>query len=100
MADQTFVASIADIKNLKDMPEEFIPYVSLKAAIEGRVLKGDEKIAILNVSTTTSYIAVFLEPGKSIKDVEHEVSASSATLNKDSRRILKDLLQSKEGLDV
>ena len=95
MKTDKYIASIADIKSLKDMPEEFMPYVTLKAALEGRKLSGDERIAILNVSTTTSYIAVFLDRGKTIKEVEREVAASSAVLNEDTRVILKKLLEGK-----
>jgi hypothetical protein len=89
----TYVASIADIKYLKDLPEEFIPYVTFKAGQEKRVLKGDERVAILNVSTTTSYIAVFLDKRKTIEDVEREVGESSALLNKDTKKILSELLE-------
>ncbi|MFQ5801249.1 MAG: DUF749 family protein [Candidatus Hydrothermarchaeales archaeon] len=93
MPASKFVASIADIKYLKEMPEEFIPYVNFKAGQEGRDLKGDERVAILNVSTTTSYIAVFLDKGKTIKDIETEVKDASAVLNTDTRRVLKVLLE-------
>jgi hypothetical protein len=88
-----YVASIADIKYLKDLPEEFIPYVTFKAAQEGRTLKGDERIVILNIATTTSYLAIFLDMEKTIKDVEREVGESSAVLNIDSRNILSELLK-------
>lgn len=95
MAEPNFVASIADIKYLKDVPEEFIPFVSFRASQEGRVLKGDERVAILNVATTTSYIAVFLDEGKTIEDVEEEVRGSGVSLNRDSRDVLKRLLEGK-----
>jgi hypothetical protein len=95
LTEAKYIASIADVKYLKDLPEEFIPYVTFKAAKEGRVLEGGEKVAILNVSTTTSYIAIFLDPRKKIEEIEKEVWESSATLNTDSKKILKDLL--KEG---
>lgn len=75
------------------MPEEFLPYVNFKVASEGRTLKGDERIAILNVATTTSYIAVFLDKKKTIEDIELEVKDSSATLNADTKTILKELLK-------
>ncbi len=93
MPEPDFVASIADIKYIKDMPEEFIPFVSLTASLEGRVIKGDERVAILNVATTTSYIAVFLDEGKTIGDVEEEARSSGAALNRDSRDVLKQLLE-------
>ncbi len=53
----------------------------------------DDRIVILNVATTTSYIPVFLDKGKTIKDVEREVEGSSAVLNTDTRNIIKDLLE-------
>jgi hypothetical protein len=87
------VASIADIKYIKDLPEEFIPYAVFKARMEGRTLNGDERVAILNVATTTAYIALFLDKGKTIEDVEKEVKDSSAILNCDSKKILKELLE-------
>ncbi len=88
-----FVASIADIKYLKDMPEEFMPFVALKATIEKRELKDQDRIAILNVSTTTSYIPIFLDSDKTIEDVEREVNEASAILNTDSRDVLKKILE-------
>ena len=90
-----YIASIADIKIIKDLPEDFLPYVSFKAGTEERQIKGDEQVAILNVSTTTSYIVIFLDKGKTIKDVEGEVKASGATLNKDAEYILKEILEAK-----
>jgi hypothetical protein len=93
LSNSDYVASIADIKYLKDMPEEFLPYVSVKATIEGREIKNDERIAILNISSTTSYVAIFLDKGKKIEEVEKEVRESSAVLNADSRQILKDILE-------
>ncbi len=95
--ESLYVASIADIKYVKDMPEEFMPYVHLKASLEGRELKGDEQVAILNVSTTTSYIALFLDKGRTIDDVEQEVEESSARLNSDSKELLRGILGGKRG---
>jgi hypothetical protein len=93
LPEPKYIASIADIKHIKDMPEEFIPYVTFKASQEGRILRGDERVAILNVSTTTSYIAVFLDEGKTIEEVEEDVGESSVTLNKDTREVLERLLE-------
>lgn len=90
-----FVASIADIKYLKDMPEEFMPFVALKATLEKRELKDHDRIAILNVSTTTSYIPIFLDSEKTIEDVEKEVNEASAILNTDTKTVLKKILEEK-----
>lgn len=93
MGSTNFIASIADIKHYRDMPEEFLPYVHLKAALESRTPEKDDKIAILNISTTTSYLAVFLDNGKTIEQLEDEVNESWATLNLDSQKVLKHLLE-------
>jgi len=89
-----FVAKIADIKKVSEAANEHLPYIYFKSEIEGRKLKGDELTAILNVATTTSYIPVFLDKGKSIEDVDKEVSDAGAVLNRDSRAALKKLLES------
>ncbi len=93
MADRGFIASIADIKYVREMPEEYMPYVNFRATFEGRVLQGDERVAILNVTTTTSYIALFLDAGKSISDLELEVEESGAALNADSKIVLQKILK-------
>ena len=93
MADTVFVASIADIKYVREMPEDYLPYVNFRAAFEERTLQGDERVAILNVSTTTSYIALFLDAGKSISDLELEVEESGAALNADSKIVLQKILE-------
>ncbi len=93
MADRGFIASIADIKYVREMPEEYLPYVNFRAAFEGRVLQGDERVAILNVTTTTSYIALFLDADKSISDLELEVEESGAALNADSKIVLQKILK-------
>lgn len=88
-----FIAKIADIKKVKEADEEYKPYIEFRAKIEKRELTGDEIVAILNVETTTSYIPVFLDKGKSIKDVEAEVKESGAELNRDSRKAIENLLK-------
>jgi|GEM_PF-2687775 len=96
MAASGFIASIADIKYVREMPEEFLPYVNFRAALEERTLQSDDRVAILNVTTTTSYIAVFLDAGKTIADLELEVEKSGATLNADSTIVLQKILEQKK----
>lgn len=93
MHAKSFVAKIADIKKVADAGE-YLPYIHFKAEVEGRELKGNELVAVLNVATTTSYIPVFLDKGKRIEDVEKEVGEAGAALNRDSREVLKKLLES------
>ena len=96
MVGSGFIASIADIKYVREMPEEFLPYINFRAAFEGRTLQGDERVAILNITTTTSYIALFLDAGKTISDLELEVEKSGADLNADSKIVLQKILEGKK----
>lgn len=93
MHAKSFVAKIADIKKVSDAGE-YLPYIHFKAEVEGKTLKGNELVAVLNVATTTSYIPVFLDKGKCIEEVDKEVSEAGAVLNKDSRAALQKLLES------
>ena len=88
-----FVASLVDIKKVDKVPQELLPYVEFKATYEGRQLKGDEEVALFNVASTTSYLAVFLDPEKTVADIEKEVKDQAfADLNPESRESLKKYL--------
>lgn len=88
-----FVAYLVDIKRVEKVPLELLPYVEFKATYEGRQLKGDEEIALFNIASTTSYLAVFLDPGKTIEDIEEEVKSQAyAELHPESKDSLKKYL--------
>ncbi|MFQ5975008.1 MAG: DUF749 family protein [Candidatus Hydrothermarchaeales archaeon] len=88
-----FIATLSDIKDIKRVPDDLKGIVNFKADIEKREIRGDERVAILNIVDTYSYFAVFLDKGKSVEDVEKEVEEGAhATLNADTREILKKIL--------
>lgn len=87
---EKFIATLVDIKHVHEVPQEFMPYVNFKAELEGRKLKGSEKVALFNIASTTSYIPVFLDEGKTLEDVEKEIEAqASAKLSSESKEIIK-----------
>jgi hypothetical protein len=88
-----FIAVLADIKDIDKVPDDFKGLVNFKAKLEGREIRGDERVAILNVANTFSYIPVFLDRGKTIEEVEREVEEGAhAKLNVETRNILKNVL--------
>jgi hypothetical protein len=88
-----FIAILVDIKRLDRLPEEFLPYAEFKARYEGRELRGDELVAVFNIASTTSYLVVFLDPGKTLEEIEGEVEKQGfATLNPESRASLSKYL--------
>jgi len=50
-----------------------MPFVNFRANLEGRQVTQDDDVAIFNVHGTGSHFVVFLDPGKTVKDVEEEI---------------------------
>lgn len=91
MAD--YVAVLVDVKEVGKLPQEFRPYVEIKAATDGRRLKKSDKIAVFNISTTTSYSVVFLDKGKTIEKIASELeNDAGAKMNHESAEALKNAL--------
>ncbi len=96
MALSEFVATLSDLKDVDKVPEDLRGVVNFKADLEKRVIRGDERVAILNIADTLSYFVVFLDKDKSIEDVEREVrEGAHAVLNTDTREVLKRILGAK-----
>ncbi len=88
-----YVAVLVDIKEVGKLPPEFLPYIDVKASLEGRELEGSEKVAIFNVSTTSSYVAIFLGEGKTIAQIEAEISKDAgARMNHESAEAVKNAI--------
>lgn len=89
-----FIATLVDVKYVHEVPEALMPYVNFKAELEGRKIKGSERVAIFNIASTTSYIAVFLDEGKTLGDVEREIEEQAfAELSSDSREVVRKALK-------
>lgn len=90
---ERFIATLVDVKDITRIPKEFVPLVEFKAKLEKREIKGNEKVAILNIVSTSSYLPIFLDPGKRIEDIEEEVKTSHAILNHETKNILRNILE-------
>lgn len=88
-----FIATIVDVKRADKIPAELQPYLDFKANYEGRSLRGDELVAVFNIASTTSYLMIFLDPGKSLGDIEEEIASQAfAKLSPASRASLRKYL--------
>ena len=89
-----FIASLIDVKRANKVPVELWPYLEFKANYENRSLRGDEMVAIFNIASTTSYLPVFLDPGKTLEEIEEEIAVHGfAKLNPASRAALSKYLE-------
>lgn len=88
-----FIATLVDMKRIHEVPQDLMPYVNFKAELEGRKIKGSERVVLFNIASTTSYIPVFLDEGKTLQYIEKEIEEQAfAKLNPESREIIKKAL--------
>jgi hypothetical protein len=87
-----FRAILVSITKVENVTEELMPFVSFRANIEKRELGPKDDVAVFNVHGTSSHFVVFLDPGKTAKDLEEELIPYNVVLtNLDWQRIVNDL---------
>jgi len=82
------IARLVAITEVKNVPPDIRPFVEFKAAVEDRKLSDDERVAVLVIDNTTSYVPVFLKNPASMKQLEEELSKQDAKLSADSKEHL------------
>lgn len=88
-----YVAVLVDVKELKKLDPEFNPYVEIKAASDERKPQENERVAVFNISTTSSYAIIFLDDGKTIEQIATELEKDAgARMNHESAEALKNAL--------
>ena len=89
------IARLVAITEVKNVPPDIRPFVEFKAAIEERKLDENERVAILNIDTTSCYVPVFLKNPPTIADLEKYLDTQDAKLTSDTRDALKMHLKKK-----
>lgn len=84
-----FIATLVGIFKFDELPQEYGPYVRYKAAIENKDIDKNDKIAILNISGTSSHHVLFLDSYKSIAEIEEELKEADAKLNYNTKKTLE-----------
>jgi hypothetical protein len=74
------VARLVAITEMKNVPSDIRPFVDFKAAVEGRQLDDMDRVAILNIDTTTCYVPVFLKDPPTMETLEKELEKQDARL--------------------
>jgi hypothetical protein len=83
LVSMTKVASVGD---------DLMPFVVFRANIEKREPRDDEDVAIFNVHGTSSNFVIFLDPGKTVKDLEEELVPYNVVISaSDWNRLTQDL---------
>jgi hypothetical protein len=87
------VARLIAITEVKNVPPDIRPFVEFKAAVEDRKLSDDERVALLVIDTTTSYVPVFLKSPMTIGQLEKELANQDAKLASDTKELLSKHLK-------
>ncbi len=82
------VAKLVVITEVKNVPPDILPFVEFKAAVEERALDPEERVAVLVIDTTTSYIPFFLADAGGISRIEEVLAAQDAALSPEARAAL------------
>ncbi|ADP77053.1 Protein of unknown function DUF749 [Methanothermus fervidus DSM 2088] len=85
-----FTATLLGVFKYDEIPDEYIKFVELKAALEKKnKIKKNEKIAIVNIAGTKCYHVLFLESYNNIDEIKEELKEIGAKLNHISSNILE-----------
>lgn len=87
-----YTAKIITITNVENITDKFLPFVNFKAMLDGIELKDSEKVIILQIEGTDSYLSIFPKKIKSIKDVEEELKKQDAKLNIEAKKVIEQQL--------
>ncbi len=82
------IARLVAITELRSVPPDIRPFVEFKAAVEERMVDEGDKVAILNIDTTSSYVPVFLKDPPTMSALEKDLERQDARLTPDSKAAL------------
>lgn len=88
-----YKAQLVGVYSVREMPEELRPFLNLQAAREKRQLKMSDKVAMLQIVGTSSYVVAFLDTLSSISELEDRMRRQDAELTEVSRVSLERLIE-------
>ena len=92
--DVEFVATLISILTVKEaLNSEMENFVKVRAAIENRELKDNDKVVIFNINSTTSYQVFFIDKDTDIEKLKEEFKKMSVRINYDSEQVLKRYIE-------
>jgi len=86
-------AHLVGVYTPEELPEELDGFVRFQAAHDGHQMRKGERIAILNVVGTSSYVPVFLEGLKGYEELESRLSQHEVQADQVSKASLQRVLQ-------
>ena len=89
-----FVATLISILTVKEaLNSEMENIVKVRAAIDKRELNDEDKVAIFNINSTTSYQVFFIDKDTDIEELKEEFKKMNVRINYDSEQVLKRYIE-------
>lgn len=92
-----YSAQLVGVYNYGEMPEELSGFVYFQAARENRKARRGDKVAVLVIEGTTSYVVVFLDTLRSVDELETRLAEQDAKLTQVSKGSLERVLKEMPG---
>jgi len=86
-------AHLVGVYTQEEMPEELEGFIRYQAARDGHQMKAGERIAVLNVTGTSSYVPVFLMDLGSYEELESKLAQHGVQADQVSKVSLQRVLQ-------
>ena len=93
-----YKAQLVGVYLVREMPDELRPFLNLQSAREKRELKMNDKVVMLQIVGTASYVAVFLDTIHSVSELEDRLRKQESELTEVSKKSLQRLLEDKKAL--
>ncbi|UCC94082.1 MAG: DUF749 family protein [Thermoplasmata archaeon] len=85
-------AVLVSMTKVSSVGEDLMPFVVFRANIEKREPRDDDDVAIFNVHGTSSNFVIFLDPGKTVEELERELEPYNVVISaSDWNRLTQDL---------
>lgn len=85
-------AHLIGVYTLRDMPEELTGFVNFQAKLERHELRPDERIALLVIVGTSSYVPVFVERINDLTAAEKKLREQDAEMDNVTRESLERVI--------
>jgi hypothetical protein len=89
-------ASLVGVYRMDNMPEDLWGFVRYEAARLKREWKKEDKVALVNIEGTSSFLPVFLDSLKSVVELEARLREQDAELTDASKRSFTRFIEERE----
>ncbi|MDH7508094.1 MAG: DUF749 family protein [Methanomassiliicoccales archaeon] len=81
-------AHLVSITTAGSVPDNLKGFINFQAAYEGHDVNENEKVALLVIEGTASYVVIFLDRERSLEEIEDRLARQKAEMTSDTRNAI------------